>query len=115
MRPAVGLPPEIKEKVRFTQHDYYQCGAKCIKETTYAEMKCDIQKAKWPRNDKSVIAEISCIPDAVHLGYVHDDGPPVDEGGTGQRYTVNSASLNFVPVNKLSKVEKEFYFPELAK
>lgn len=51
--------------------------------------------------------EIKAAKSKSHLGHVFDDGP----GPTGQRFCVNSASLRFIPVDKLEEEGLSEFLP----
>lgn len=78
-----------------------------------------------------VLAEISCVNDHAHIGYLIQDSKMI-KTGLGRRhyqgphklpiepeakefYIVNSASLFFIPVSKLSEGQLKTYFPEKSK
>jgi len=103
-RPFTGKLLMNKEK------GIYKCAA-CGAELFTDEMKFD-SHCGWPSFDKEIAGgkikqtidnslgreriEITCASCDGHLGHIFDDGPTE----TGQRYCVNSVSLEFVPENQ---------------
>ena len=52
--------------------------------------------------------EVKSSVDGVHLGHKFDDGPVV-EGARCNRYCINSASINFIPVKDMTEDQKTKY------
>ena len=82
----------------------YQCGA-CQEQLFHSDTKFD-SGCGWPSFDESIPGKVEYVRDTTlgmirteilcancgsHLGHVFNDGPTE----TGQRYCVNSASINF--------------------
>ncbi len=103
------FPHTGKYNLHFENGDYYcrACNAKLFESEHKFESGCG-----WPSFDQAVEGAIEYIRDTSHgmirtetvcancgshLGHVFDDGP---RNTTGQRYCINSVSIDFEPSNE---------------
>lgn len=101
-------PHSGKYNLHFQNGEYHcaACGAKLFESDQKFESNCG-----WPSFDDAIEGSIEYVQDRTHgmlrteilcancgshLGHVFDDGPTQ----TGQRYCVNSASIEFESKNK---------------
>lgn len=101
-------PHSGKYNLHFQNGEYHcaACGAKLFESDQKFESNCG-----WPSFDDAIKGSIEYVQDRTHgmlrteilcancgshLGHVFDDGPTQ----TGQRYCVNSASIEFESKNK---------------
>lgn len=93
----------VSKEPLFSSLDKFDSGSGWPSFTRPLEGDPDKVKTKVDRSHGMLRAEVRSQRADSHLGHVFDDGPKSPTNPNGQRFCINSASLLFVPLDKMKE------------